>query len=132
MKKPIAVAITALYPRHNHIEDFHVLAHLNRLRAFTWGGRRCGKTYAASQQELIRAAFKLSMGATLRLFHVRRKSALMERIVGYDPGYGEEKAAECVFLRDPINGTFTLLSAKTVERIESQPWIRYDGWVYPE
>lgn len=130
-KTPTALTITAIYSRHEHIEDFHVLSHLNRVRAFTWGGRRCGKTYAASQQELIRAAFKLSTGATLRLLHVRRKPAIMERIVGYDPGYGDQ-AAECVFLRDPINGTFTLLSAKTVERIESQPWIRYDGWVYPE
>ncbi|HEJ6947771.1 hypothetical protein [Serratia marcescens] len=131
MKKSIAVAIAALYPRHNHIQDFHVLAHLNRVRALAWGGRRSGKTYAARQQELIRAAFKLSAGATLRLLTISRKPALMERIVGYDPGYGDQ-AAECVFLRDPINGTFTLLSAKTVERIESQPWIRYDGWVYPE
>ncbi|HGM5909654.1 TPA: hypothetical protein ACXI1U_002472 [Serratia marcescens] len=131
LKTPVATAIAALNPHHNHIQDFHVLAHLNRVRAFACGGRRCGKTYAARQQELIRAAFKLSAGATLRLLTISRKPAIMERIVGYDPGYGDQ-AAECVFLRDPINGTFTLLSAKTVERIESQPWIRYDGWVYPE
>ncbi len=80
LKTPIATAIAALNPRHNHIQDFHVLAHLNRVRAFTWGGRRCGKTFAARQRELIRAAFKLSTGATLRLLHISRKPPFMARI----------------------------------------------------
>ncbi|HGE8473249.1 TPA: hypothetical protein ACGD7V_002829 [Serratia marcescens] len=79
-KTQLAFTIAALYSRHEHIDDFHVLSHLNRLRAFTWSDRRCGKTYAARQQELIRAAFKLSAGATLRLLHISRKPPFMARI----------------------------------------------------
>jgi hypothetical protein len=132
-KTQAALTIATLYSRYEHIQDFHVLTRLNRERAFNWGGRRCGKTYAARQRELIRAAFQLSAGATLKLLPLSRKLPLIERIVGYDPGDGEEKAAECVFLRDPITGVFTLLSANTVERRpDSQPWISFDGWVFRE
>ena len=116
LKTYIATSIAALYPRHNNIQDLHVLAHLNRVRAFVWGGRRCGKTYAANQQELIRAAFKLSAGATLRLLHTRRKQHLMDRMVGYDPASGAGKSVECVFWRDPDTGALTLLSAENGPR----------------
>ncbi|HID8215653.1 TPA: hypothetical protein ACXIGW_000125 [Serratia marcescens] len=94
-KTPAALTITAIYSRHEHIEDFHVLSHLNRVRAFACGGRRCGKTYAARQQELIRAAFKLSAGATLRLLHIRRKPPFMARIdwVNYPEWIKEVPAA---------------------------------------
>ncbi|WP_046687304.1 hypothetical protein [Serratia ureilytica] len=130
MKKPIAVAIAALYPRHNHIQDFHVLAHLNRVRALAWGGRRSGKTYAARQQELSRAAFKLSTGATLRLLHSRRKQSLMDRMVGYDHAKrGAEKSVECVFWRDPDTGSLTLLSAENGPRKwRNSPWFYFDEW----
>ncbi|WP_075686364.1 hypothetical protein [Serratia marcescens] len=132
MKKPIAGAITALYPRHNHIEDFHVLAHLNRVRAFTWCGRRCGKTYAARQQELIRAAFKLSAGATLRLLHARRKPQIGQ-IVSYDPAGGEGKSVECVFKRNYATGGLTLVSVNILSRKwQNSPWFYLDEWPWRE
>lgn len=132
MKKPIAGAITALYPRHNHIEDFHVLAHLNRVRAFTWCGRRCGKTYAARQQELIRAAFKLSAGATLRLLHARRKPQIGQ-IVSYDPAGGEDKSVECVFKRNYATGGLTLVSVNILSRKwQNSPWFYLDEWPWRE
>jgi len=132
MKKPIAAAIAALYPWRNHIQDFHGLANLNRVRALAWGGRRSGKTYAARQQELSRAAFKLSTGATLRLLHARRKPQIGQ-IVSYDPAGGEDKSVECVFRRDPATGALTLLSAETVERKPyNSPWFYYDEWAWFE
>ncbi|EPE2788387.1 hypothetical protein ACSHMX_002792 [Serratia marcescens] len=132
MKKTIAVAIAALYPRHNHIEDFHVLAHLNRVRAFTWGGRCCGKTYAARQQELIRAAFKLSVGATLRLLHARRKPQIGQ-IVSYDPAGGEDKSVECVFKRNYATGGLTLVSVNILSRKwQNSPWFYLDEWPWRE
>lgn len=131
LKTYTATAIAALYPRHNHIQDFHVLAHLNRVRAFVWGGRRCGKIYAARQQELIRAAYKLSAGATLRLLPVNRKMPLMGGITSYDPASGIDKSIECVFKRDPATGALTLLSTETVERKpHNSPWFYYDEWVW--
>ncbi|MGQ5972003.1 hypothetical protein ACUNG0_24095 [Serratia sp. IR-2025] len=133
MKKPIAVTIAALYPRHNHIQDLHVLAHLNQVRAFVWGGRRCGKTCATSQLELIRAAFKLSAGATLRLLHARRKQPLMDRMVGYDPASGAGKSVECVFWRDPDTGALTLLSVENGPRkVRYSPWFYFDEWPWRE
>lgn len=129
LRLPIATAIAALNPRHNHIQDFHVLAHLNRVRAFAWGGRRCGKAYAASQQELIRAAFKLSVGATLRLLHVRRKLPLTDLTVSYDPASDAGKSVECVFWRDPYTGALTLLSAENGPRKwRNSPWFYFDEW----
>lgn len=124
LKTYTATSIAALYPRHNHIQDLHVLAHLNRVRAYVRGGRRCGKTYAASQQELIRAAFKLSTGATLRLLHSRRKQSLMGRMVGYDYAKrGAEKSVECVFWR------LTLLSAENgPHKWRNSPWFYFDKW----
>lgn len=128
MKKPIAVAITALYPRHNHIEDFYVLAHLNRVRAFAWGGRRCGKNYTVRQQELIRAAFKLSAGATLRLLHTRRKPQ-KGRIFSYDPAGGDDKSVECVFKRNYATGGLTLVSVNILSRKwQNSPWFYLDEW----
>ncbi|MGK8676402.1 hypothetical protein [Serratia marcescens] len=132
-KTQLAFTIAALYSRHEHIDDFHVLSHLNRLRAFTWGGRRCGKTYAASQQELIRAAFKLSAGATLRLLHVRRKQPLTDLMVSYDPASGAGKSVECVFWRDPDTGALTLLSAEDGPRkLRYSPWFYFDEWPWRE
>lgn len=126
MKKPIAIAIAALYPRHNHIQDLHVLAHLNRALAFAQCGRRCGKTYAASQQELIRAAFKLSAGATLRLLHVRRKQPLRDRMVSYDPASGPDQSVECVYKRNYATGGLTLVSVNILSR--KWPWFYLDEW----
>lgn len=132
-KTQLAFTIAALYSRHEHIDDFHVLSHLNRLRAFTWGGRRCGKTYAASQQELIRAAFKLSAGATLRLLHVRRKQSLTDLMVSYDPASGAGKSVECVFWRAPDTGALTLLSAENGQRKWcNSPWFYFDEWSWRE
>ncbi|WP_199637224.1 hypothetical protein JEM67_10395 [Serratia sp. PAMC26656] len=129
LKTYTATSIAALYPRHNHIQDFHVLAHLNRVHAFAWGDRRCGKTYAASQQELIRTAFQLSTGATLQLLHARRKQPLMDRMVGYDPASGAGKSVECVFWRDPDTGALTLLSAENGPRKwRNSPWFYFNEW----
>lgn len=133
LKTPVATAIAALNPHHNHIQDFHVLAHLNRVRAFACGGRRCGKTYAARQQELLRAAFKLSVGATLRLLHARRKQPLMDRMVSYDPASGPDQSVECVFWRDPDTGALTLLSAENGPRkLRYSPWFYFDEWPWRE
>lgn len=132
LKTYTAASIAALYPRHNHIQNFHVLVHLNRVGAFAWSGRRCGKTYAANQQELISAAFNLSAGATLRLLHARRKPQIGQ-IVSYDPAGGEDKSVECVFRRDPATGALTLLSVETVERkSHNSPWFYYDEWAWCE
>ncbi|PYA49168.1 hypothetical protein [Serratia marcescens] len=132
LKRYTATAIAALYPRHNHIEDFHVLAHLNRVRAFTWGGRCCGKTYAVRQQELIRAAFKLSAGATLRLLHARRKPQIGQ-IVSYDPAGGEDKSVECVFKRNYATGGLTLVSVNILSRKwQNSPWFYFDEWPWRE
>lgn len=128
-KTPTALTITAIYSRHEHIEDFHVLSHLNRLRAFTRDGRRCGKTYAASQQELIRAAFKLSAGATLRLLHARRKQPLRDRMVSYDPASGPDQSVECVYKRNYATGGLTLVSVNILSRKwQNSPWFYLDEW----
>ncbi|CUY60097.1 hypothetical protein [Serratia marcescens] len=128
LKTPVATAIAALNPQHNHIQDFHVLAHLNRVRAFAWGGRRCGKTYAARQQELIRAAFKLSAGATLRLLHTRRNPQ-KGRIFSYDLAGGEDKSVECVFKRNYATGGLTLVSVNILSRKwQNSPWFYLDEW----
>ncbi|MGS4268692.1 hypothetical protein [Serratia marcescens] len=132
LKTPVATAIAALNPHHNHIQDFHVLAHLNRLRAFTWGGRRCGKTYAARQQELIRAAFKLSAGATLRLLHARRKQQ-MGQISSYDSAGGEDKSVECVYKRNYATGGLTLVSVNISSgKWPDSPWFYLDEWPWRE
>ncbi|MBN5301025.1 hypothetical protein ACTVNX_03915 [Serratia nevei] len=129
LKTHVATAIAALNPHHNHIQDFHVLAHLNRVRAFTRDGRRCGKTYAARQQELIRAAFKLSAGATLRLLHARRKQPLMDRMVSYDPANGPDQSVECVFKRNYATGGLTLVSVNILSRKwQNSPWFYLDEW----
>ncbi|MBH3260720.1 hypothetical protein I5R69_04035 [Serratia marcescens] len=129
MKKPIAIAIAALYPRHNHIQDLHVLAHLNRVLAFARCGRRCGKTYAASQQELIRAAFKLSAGTTLRLLHARRKQPLRDRMVSYDLASGPDQSVECVYKRNYATGGLTLVSVNILSRKwQNSPWFYLDEW----
>ncbi|HFF8435622.1 hypothetical protein [Serratia marcescens] len=127
-KTNAALVIAAILGRHEHIEDFHVLAHLNRVRAFTWGGRRCGKTYTARQQELIRAAFKLSAGATLRLLHTRRKPQ-KGRIFSYDPAGGDDKSVECVFKRNYATGGLTLVSVNILSRKwQNSPWFYLDEW----
>lgn len=129
LKTHVATAIAALNPHHNHIQDFHVLAHLNRVRAFAWGGRRCGKTCAASQQELIRAAFKLSAGATLRLLHARRKQPLRDRMVSYDPASGPDQSVECVYKRNYATGGLTLVSVNILSRKwQNSPWFYLDEW----
>ncbi|WP_164095127.1 hypothetical protein [Serratia marcescens] len=128
MKTPIATAIAALYPRHNYIQDFHVLAHLYRRSVLTCGGRRYGKVYAARKRELIRHAFQLSAGATLRPLPVSRKPQ-MERIVSYDPASGEDKSVECVFKRNPATGGLTLVSVNVLSRKwQDSPWFYLDEW----
>lgn len=131
-KTQLAFTIAALYNRHEHIDDFHVLSHLNRLRAFTWSGRRCGKTYVASQQELIRAAFKLSAGATLRLLHARRKPQIGQ-ISSYDPAGGEDKSVECVYKRNYATGGLTLVSVNISSgKWQDSPWFYFDEWPWRE
>lgn len=128
-KTQLAFTIAALYSRPEHIEDFHVLAHLNRVLAFARCGRRCGKNYAASQQELIRAAFKLSAGATLRLLHARRKQPLRDRMVSYDPASGPDQSVECVFKRNYATGGLTLVSVNILSRKwQNSPWFYLDEW----
>ncbi|TXE33233.1 hypothetical protein FOT62_13750 [Serratia marcescens] len=127
-KTNAALVIAAILGRHEHIEDFHVLAHLNRVHAFAWGGRLCGKACAARQQELIRAAFKLSAGATLRFLHTRRKQQ-MGQIFSYDPAGGEDKSVECVFKRNPATGGLTLVSVNVLSRKwQNSPCIYLDEW----
>lgn len=130
LKTSIATLIAALYPRHNYIQDFHVLAYFHRRPVFTCGGRRYGKVYAARQRELIREALQLPAGATLRLLYIRRNQPILGRIVR---ARGEGKSVECVFKRDPATGDLTLLSAETVERKSlTSPWFYYDEWAWCE
>jgi hypothetical protein len=122
-KTNAALVIAAILGRHDHIQNYHVQP------VFTCGGRRYGKTYAARQQELIRAAFKLSAGATLRLLHARRKQPLMDRIVSYDPASGPDQSVECVFKRNYATGGLTLVSVNILSRKwQNSPWFYLDEW----
>ncbi|HEJ8040651.1 TPA: hypothetical protein SMI51_000581 [Serratia marcescens] len=127
-KTNAALVIAAILGRNEHIEDFDVLAHLSRVRAFAWCGRRYGKTYAARQQELFRAAFKLSAGATRRLLHTRRKPQ-KGRIFRYDLASGDDESVECVFKRNYATGGLTLVSVNILSRKwQNSPWLYLDEW----
>lgn len=127
-KSPIATTIEAACGHRQQQYDSHIAAYINRHYSRI-RGRRCGKTYQACQQHLIQQALRLSAGATLIFRSTDKLSQPMQRIVGYDPGNGEEQAVTCVFRRDPITGVLTLMSMDIVERkTGDRPVMHIDEW----